>query len=95
VIERLTIQARRDSLAAQLDQARAQYDALEAALKQLDRQLCAMAGGLQELDALLVVGKGADEHDEISAHGEQAGQRDNADQQRANGHDDLLHAAPL
>lgn len=48
-----TIQARRDALQAQLDQARAQYDQLEATLKEIDRQLCGMAGGLQELDRLL------------------------------------------
>lgn len=48
-----TIQARRDALAAQLDQARLQYDQLEATLHALDRQLCGMAGGLQELDRLL------------------------------------------
>lgn len=53
MIDRSTIQARRDQLAQQLDQARAQYDQLEAALRTLDRQLCAMAGGLQELDRLL------------------------------------------
>lgn len=53
MLDRATIQARRDALAHQLDQARAQYDQLEQALRQLDRQLCAMAGGVQELDALL------------------------------------------
>lgn len=47
------IQARRDQLAAHLDQARAQYAELEQMLHQLDRQLCGMAGGLQELDRLL------------------------------------------
>lgn len=47
------IQARRNALAAQLEQAKAQYDQLETTLKLLDRQLCAMQGGLQELDALL------------------------------------------
>lgn len=53
-MNRVVIQARRDALSAQLDQATQQYDQLEAALKTLDRQLCAMAGGVQELDALLV-----------------------------------------
>jgi len=53
MIDRATMQARRDALQAQLDQARQQYDQLEQTLRTLDRQLCAMAGGLQELDALL------------------------------------------
>jgi hypothetical protein len=60
LIDILAIQARRAALAAQLDQARAQYDALEATLKALDRQLCAMAGGLQELDALLALPRAED-----------------------------------
>lgn len=59
MIDRATIQARRDALAAQLAQAQQQYDQLEATLATLDRQLCAMAGGLRELDALL--GGAADE----------------------------------
>lgn len=53
MIDPATIQARRDALEKQLDQARAQYDQLEATLKELDRQLCGMAGGLHELDRLL------------------------------------------
>lgn len=53
MIDRMTIQDRRDALQAQLDQARAQYDQLEVTLHTLDRQLCGMAGGLQELDRLL------------------------------------------
>jgi chaperonin cofactor prefoldin len=47
------IQARRDTLAAQLAQAQQQFTELEQTLHQLDRQICAMAGGLQELDTLL------------------------------------------
>jgi len=62
-IDRATIQARRNELAAQLAAGRAQYDQLEQALKELDRQLCAMAGGVQELDALL----SADEDDPLGA----------------------------
>lgn len=47
------IQARRDSLAAQIEEATDQFNQLESMAKELDRQLCAMIGGLQELDNLL------------------------------------------
>lgn len=53
MIDRATIQARRDALARQLSEAQQQYDQLEQTIAQLDRQLCAMHGGLIELDALL------------------------------------------
>jgi chromosome condensin MukBEF ATPase and DNA-binding subunit MukB len=47
------VQARRDALAAQMEQGQQEYTQLEQMLAQLDRSICAMAGGLQELDALL------------------------------------------
>lgn len=53
MIDRVTIQARRDALQSQFDQALALRADLKATLKETDRQLCAMAGGLQELDRLL------------------------------------------
>lgn len=47
------IRARRDALATQMNETKAQYDQLEATLKLLGRNLDAMQGGLKELDALL------------------------------------------
>ena len=52
MIER--IRARRAALAAQIEQAKAQYNELETMLKELDRQILAMLGGLNELDQLIV-----------------------------------------
>lgn len=49
-----TIRARRDALAAQLEQGKAEYQQVEDLLVNLQRNLDAMHGGLQELDALLV-----------------------------------------
>lgn len=47
------IRARRDALAAQIEEGKQQYAQLEHALAMLQRNLDAMHGGLQELDALL------------------------------------------
>jgi len=47
------IRARREALAAQLEQGKAQYAQMEQALALLQRNLDAMHGGLQELSALL------------------------------------------
>jgi hypothetical protein len=65
MIDRATIQSRRDILAAQIERARLVYADLEvlrdreiAQLADAQRQLCAMAGGLQELDALLAQQQG-------------------------------------
>lgn len=48
-----TIQARRDQLASQADEAERRYNELEQLIKTIDRQLCMMRGGVAELDALL------------------------------------------
>lgn len=48
------IQARRDELAAQIEEATKTYNKLEDTLREMNRQLCAMHGGLQELDQLLL-----------------------------------------
>lgn len=59
MIDRIT--ARRASLAAQMDAAKAQYAQLEAQLHALGRNLDAMQGGLQELDALITAAEDADQ----------------------------------
>jgi Tfp pilus assembly protein PilO len=89
MIDRATIQKRRDALAAQLEQGRQQYDQLEATLKELDRQLCAMSGGVQELDALLAVdGDAAEQHGSERQQPADLRQHDDQDQLHTN-HDDL------
>lgn len=47
------IRARRDALAAQFEQAQAEYQQVEDLLANLQRSIDAMHGGLQELDGLL------------------------------------------
>lgn len=66
-MNRATIQARRDALNAQCEQAQQQHTQLQGAIHLLEHNISGMQGGLQELDALLALAKVEPEEERAQA----------------------------